>query len=124
MPIKRTESPMSLRWRKRRTIADDFPGGQPVPIVRVLEEKELPGVELVSALRDMPPRQWQATLQLLIEGKYKAESMLRDERVIASPTLTAYYVGWVAYVDFVIGSFESLRRGELDGRAPEEVESL
>jgi hypothetical protein len=119
MPIKRTTDPMSARWKNRRTIADDFPGGQPVPVVRVLEQKEMPGQELVNVLRELGPRQWAATLQLLVEGKFKAESMLRDERVIASPSLTAYYTGWTVYADFVISSFESLRSGDLGNREPD-----
>jgi hypothetical protein len=116
MPIKRTSQPMTARWKNRRTVADDSPNGQPVPIVRVQEQKELPGSELVSVLREMNPRQWQATSQLLIEAKYKAESMLRDPSVIASPSQMAYYVGWVTYADFVLGSFEQLRAGNAEGR--------
>jgi hypothetical protein len=107
---------MSARWKNRRVISDDFPFGTPVPIVRVQEQKELPGQELVDAMRDMPPRQWQATLQLLTEAKYKAESMLRDPAVIASSQQTAYYVGWVTYADFVLSSFETLRAGDAGGR--------
>jgi hypothetical protein len=119
MPIKRTADPMTARWKNRRTVADDFPNGQPVPIVRVLEQKEMPGQELVSVLRELNPRQWQATSQLLIEAKYKAESMLRDPAVIASAQQTAYYVGWVTYADFVLSSFEQLRLGN-EGNRPEE----
>lgn len=120
MPIKRTEQPMRARWKNRRVIGDDLPGGQPVPIVRVQEAKELPGQELVDAMRDMPPRQWQATLQLLTEAKYKAESMLRDDKVISNPQQLAYYTGWVTYSDFVISSFEGLRAGNTEGRPEEE----
>jgi hypothetical protein len=119
MPIKRTEQPMTARWKNRRTIADDAPPG-PVPVVRVQEQKELPGQELVNALRDMPPRQWQATLQLLIEAKFKAESMLRDEKVISNPSQLAYYTGWVTYSDFVLASFEGLRAGNTAGRPEQE----
>jgi hypothetical protein len=120
MPIKRTENPMTARWRNRRVIGDDFPGGEPVPIVRVQEARELPGQELVAALRDMPARQWQATLQLLIEAKFKAEAMLRDDKVISNPGQLAYYTGWVTYSDFVISSFEGLRAGDTEGRPEEE----
>jgi hypothetical protein len=118
MPIKRTVQPQTARWKSRRTVADDFPPG-PVPVVRVIEQKELPGQELVDALRDMPPRQWQATLQLLVEAKFKAESMLRDDKVISNPQQLAYYTGWVTYSDFVISSFETLRAGDIGDR-PEE----
>jgi hypothetical protein len=111
---------MSARWKNRRVISDDFPFGTPVPIVRVQEQKELPGQELVDAMRDMPPRQWQATLQLLTEAKFKAESMLRDDKVISNPQQLAYYTGWVTYSDFVISSFESLRLGNTEGRPQEE----
>lgn len=120
MPIKRTEVPMAARWKNRRVIGDDFPGGQVVPIVRVQEGPELPGHELVSVLREFDSRQWRATVQLLIEAKYKAEAMLRDEKVISNPAQMAYYVGWVTYADFVIGSFESLRAGNLEGKEEQE----
>jgi hypothetical protein len=120
MPIKRTANPMTARWKNRRTVADDSPNGAPVPIVRIFEQKEMPGQELVSVLRELNPRQWQATSQLLIEAKYKAESMLRDPAVIASATQTAYYVGWVTYADFVLSSFETLRAGDAGSRPEEE----
>jgi hypothetical protein len=121
MPIKRTANPQTARWKNRRTVADDFPSGQAVPIVRVQEQKEMPGQELVSVLREMNSRQWQATSQLLIEAKYKAESMLRDPTVIANATQTAYYVGWVTYADFVLSSFETLRAGDTEGRPEEQT---
>jgi hypothetical protein len=110
---------MTARWKNRRTIADDVPLA-PVPVVRVQEQKELPGQELVDALRDMPPRQWQATLQLLIEAKFKAEAMLRDDKVISNPGQLAYYTGWVTYSDFVVASFEGLRAGDTAGRPEKE----
>jgi hypothetical protein len=122
MPIKRTQDPMRARWKNRRTVADDFPNGAPVPVVRVQEGKELPGHELVSVLREMNPRQWQATCQLLVEAKYKAESMLRDPAVFSNPNQLAYYTGWVTYADYVISSFESLRAGEMGSRPEEEVQ--
>ena len=112
---------MTARWKNRRTIADDSPGGQAVPIVRVQEQKEMPGHELVSVLCEMNSRQWQATSQLLIEAKYKAESMLRDPAVIANAQQTAYYVGWVTYADFVLSSFETLRAGDAGSRSEEEA---
>jgi hypothetical protein len=119
MPIKRTNAPMTARWKNRRTVADDSAGIQAVPIVRVQEQKEMPGQELVNVLRELNPRQWQATSQLLVEAKYKAEAMLRDPAVIASAQQTAYYVGWVTYADFVLSSFETLRAGDAGDR-PEE----
>jgi hypothetical protein len=112
---------MTARWRNRRTVADDSPNGQPIPIVRVQEGKEMPGQELVNVLRELNPRQWQATSQLLIEAKYKAEAMLRDPVVIANAQQTAYYVGWVTYADFVLSSFETLRAGDAEGRSEEEA---
>ena len=111
---------MTARWRSRRTVADDSPGGHAVPIVRVQEQKEMPGHELVSVLRELNPRQWQATSQLLVEAKYKAESMLRDPAVVANPSQLAYYTGWVTYADFVLSSFETLRAGDAEGRPEEE----
>lgn len=91
-----------------------------MPVVRVQESAEIPGAELVAVMREMNPRQWQATQQLLVEAKYKAESMLRDPAVINSPQQTAYYVGWITYSDFVISSFEALRSGDA-GNRPDDV---
>jgi hypothetical protein len=81
----------------------------------------MPGQELVDVLRELNPRQWQATSQLLIEAKYKAESMLRDPAVIANPSQLAYYTGWLTYADFVLSSFETLRAGDAGSRPEEEV---
>jgi hypothetical protein len=112
---------MTARWKNRRTVADDSPSGQAVPIVRVVEGQEIPGVELVATLKEMNSRQWGAMLQLLIEAKYKAESMLRDPAVIANPSQLAYYSGWAVYADFVISSFEQLRAGDAGNRPDEEI---
>jgi hypothetical protein len=80
-----------------------------VPVIRILEAPELDPDALLSVLREINDRQWAAVAQVLIEAKYKAESMLRNDAVFDSPGKVSYYQGWVAYADFVIGSLESLR---------------
>lgn len=80
-----------------------------VPVVRILEAKEMTSEELCDAIRDMPPRQWAALRQLLLEAKYKSESLLRSEEVASDHGRLAFLNGFVAYADYVIGSFEGLR---------------
>jgi hypothetical protein len=107
MPIKHYHDPVTpQRWYKRRTIADDLAG---VPVVQVLEQKELPPEEVEHAFKDINAKQWQAIRQLILEGKYKAESMLRDPSVLNSPQQLAHYVGWVTYADYVLASLENIK---------------
>jgi hypothetical protein len=81
------------------------------PFVRVVEEGrvELSREQLAQALQDMPPRQWDAVKQLLLEAKFKCESQLRDESVISDSGRLAYYTGWLAYADYVLAGFVSIR---------------
>jgi hypothetical protein len=83
-----------------------------VPVIRILESPELEPETLPSVLREINDRQWAAIAQVLIEAKYKAESMLRNDAVFDSPGKVSYYQGWVAYADYVIGSLEGLRAQE------------
>jgi len=81
-------------------------------VVRILEAPELKPDTLPSVLREINQRQWAAITQVLIEAKYKAESMLRNDAVFDSPGKVSYYQGWVAYADYLIGSLETLREAE------------
>jgi hypothetical protein len=83
-----------------------------VPVVRILEAPELEPNTLPSVLREINHRQWAAIIQVAVEAKYKAESMLRDDSVFDSPGKVSYYQGWVAYADYLIGSLETLRQAE------------
>lgn len=80
-----------------------------MPVVRVVDSIEFLPEVLPSVLREINERQWAAVKQVLIEAKYKAESMLRNDAVFDSPGKVSYYQGWVAYADYVISSLESLR---------------
>jgi hypothetical protein len=80
-----------------------------VPVVRILEAPELEPEVLPSVLREINERQWAAINQVLIEAKYKAESMLRNDAVFESFGKVSYYQGWVAYADYLISSLASLR---------------
>jgi hypothetical protein len=81
-------------------------------VVRVLEAPELEPEVLPSVLREINPRQWAGIIQVLIEAKYKAESMLRNDAIFESPGKVSFYQGWVAYADYLIGSLETLREAE------------
>jgi len=81
----------------------------PVPIIRILETPEFEPELLPQILREINDRQWHAVLQVLIEAKFKAEAMLRNDEVFSQPGKVAYYQGWVAYADYILSSFEGLR---------------
>jgi len=80
-----------------------------VPIVRILEVAEYPLELIPQILREINDRQWGCVLQLLVEAKIKAESMLRNDSVFDSPGKVAFYSGWIAYSDYVLSSLETLR---------------
>lgn len=80
-----------------------------VPVVRLLEVPEFAEEQLPEILREINERQWNAVLQVLIEAKYKAEAMLRNDEVMDSHGKVAFYQGWVSYSDYIIGSFNRLR---------------
>jgi hypothetical protein len=85
-----------------------------VPIVRVVE-LEAPTISpdlLPDLLREINDRQFGAVLEVLIEAKFKAEAMLRNDSVFDSLARSTYYQGWVAYADYVIGSLSRLRAQE------------
>jgi hypothetical protein len=78
-------------------------------VVRVSDSIDFEPEVLPSVLREINPRQWAAITQVLIEAKYKAEAMLRNDALFDSPGKVSYYQGWVAYADYLIGSLEVLR---------------
>jgi hypothetical protein len=80
-----------------------------VPVVRILESPELEPDKIPEVLREINERQWTCLIQVLVESKYKAEAMLRNDEVMHSHGKIAFYQGWVAYADYVIGSLASLR---------------
>ena len=72
-----------------------------------------PVSEARARLLEGDDRQWQAVREMLIEAKFKAESMLRDEKVMEHHGKLAFYSGWVAYADYVLAGLERARE---DGR--------
>lgn len=87
-----------------------------VPVVQIVDtvEPELNSEQLSSILAEIDSRHWQAIRAILIEAKLKAEANLRNDEIIKSPQLAAYYQGWVSYSDYVLANFEGLRSGQLD----------
>jgi len=80
-----------------------------VPIVRIVERADFAPELLPQILREINDRQWGAVQQVLIEAKFKAESMLRNDNVFEKPGLVAFYQGWSVYADYVISGLETLR---------------
>ena len=91
-----------------------------VPVVRVLERTELAPEQIPEVLREINDRQWDCVLQVLIESKYKAEAMLRNDEVMHSHGRIAFYQGWVAYADYIISSLAGLRSSSVAERAERE----
>ena len=86
-----------------------------VQLIQELEPEQVPEV-----LREINDRQWGAVMQVLIESKYKAEAMLRDDSVMNSHGRMAFFQGWVAYADYVISSLAGLRSSSVVERAERE----
>lgn len=80
-----------------------------VPIVRVAGAPSLEPEALPNVLREINDRQFGAVQEVLLEAKFKAEAMLRNDAVFDSALRLSYYQGWVAYADYVISSLERLR---------------
>jgi hypothetical protein len=87
------------------------PFGTPyqVPVVRILDTPELEPEQIPDVLREINDRQFGCVLQVLVEAKFKAEAMLRNDEVMSSHGKVTFYQGWVAYADYVIGSLQGLR---------------
>jgi len=77
--------------------------------VRVVEAPDLDPDQVPGLLREINDRQWLAYREVLLEAKYKAESMLRNDAVMKDHGMVTYYSGWVAYADYVISSLEAIR---------------
>ena len=93
----------------KRSVSDRT--AEPPRLIRIIE-LEAPNVapELVpDLLREINNRQFGAVLEVLIEAKFKAEAMLRNDAVFDSIGRCAYYQGWVTYADYVISSLQRLR---------------
>jgi len=82
-------------------------------VVRIAEGPQIDPEKIGSILIEINDRQWQAVREMLIEAKFKAESMLRDEKVMEHHGKLAFYSGWVAYSDYVLANLERARE---DGR--------
>jgi hypothetical protein len=98
------------------------PFGTPyqVPVVRILDTPELEPEQIPDVLREINDRQFGCVLQVLVEAKFKAEAMLRNDSVFAEPGKVAFYQGWVAYADYVIGSLQGLRSRPVQERPERE----
>lgn len=84
---------------------------EPPRLIRIIEV-EAPSIspeQVPDLLREINNRQFGAVLEVLIEAKFKAEAMLRNDTVFDSLGRSTYYQGWVAYADYVISSLERLR---------------
>lgn len=113
---------------QRSNILDSFrwffspeanPFGSPyqVPVVRILDTPDLEPDQIPDVLREINDRQFGCVLEVLIEAKYKAEAMLRNDEVMSSHGKIAFYQGWVAYADYVIGSLQGLRSSAVPERS-------
>jgi hypothetical protein len=74
---------------------------------------EVPQAEIPGVLREIDDRHWNVVRQLLIEAKLWAEMQLRNDEIIKNPALASHYQGSVSYADYVLGSLETLRSGEV-----------
>jgi hypothetical protein len=86
------------------------------------EPEELAPDQLADAVRDLSPRAYQAIKQMLLEAKYTAESVLRDEAVATDHGRLAYLTGFAAYADYVIANLETFRNTSHDEAFPEPAE--
>jgi hypothetical protein len=97
-----------FRWWFR----PETPGA--TPVVQIVETPEIAFEQLADVLAEIDGRHWQAVRQVLIEAKLKAEAQLRNDEIIKSSQLTAYYSGWVSYSDYVLANLEGLRAGDVE----------
>ena len=88
----------------------------------VKEEEELSSEQLADSIRDLSPRGYFAIKQMLLEAKYKAESVLRDEALATDHGRLAYVAGFAAYADYVIANLETWRNTPHDEVFPEPAE--
>ena len=91
-----------------------------MPVVRILDTPELAPEQIPDVLREVNDRQFGCVLQVLVEAKFKAEAMLRNDEVMGSHGKVTFYQGWVAYADYVIGSLQGLRSSAVPERPERE----
>ena len=83
--------------------------GAQVPVIRFVETPELSSDQIPDVLREINDRQWGCVLQVLFEAKYKAEAMLHNDEVMNQHGKVAFYQGWIAYANYILGSLAGLR---------------
>jgi hypothetical protein len=85
----------------------------PIVVVAADPLREVPQAEIPGVLAEIDDRHWSVIRQLLVEAKLRAEMQLRNDEIIKNPALASHYQGWVNYADYVLGSLEGLRSGEI-----------
>lgn len=91
-----------------------------MPVVRILDTPDLEPEQIPDVLRDINDRQFACVQQVLVEAKFKAEAMLRNDEVMSSHGKVCFYQGWVAYADYVIGNLAGLRSSAATERSQPE----
>lgn len=98
------------------------PVTQPWLVIVKEDQEEFSPEQLTDAVRDLSPRAYQAFKQILLEAKYKAEAVLRDEATVQDHGRLAYFAGFAAYADYVIANLELFRTAPHDEAFPEPAE--
>jgi len=88
------------------------------PVIKIREGESLSPEAIPSILREINGRQFNAIREVLLEAKFKAEAMLRDDKIASDHGRLAYYTGWVSYADFVLASMETLRADQSPDDTP------
>jgi hypothetical protein len=108
MPIK-GNTVQSFRWFYR----PESNASSPIVIVASDPLGEVPQSEIPGILAEIDDRHWNVVRQLLVEAKLRAEMQLHNDEILKNPALASHYQGWVNYADYVLGSLEALRSGEV-----------
>lgn len=98
------------------------PATNPWLVVVQEDQEELAPEQLADAVRDLSPRAYQAIKQMLLEAKYKAEAVLRDEATVQDHGRLAYFTGFASYADYVIANLETWRSMPHEEDFPEPTE--
>jgi hypothetical protein len=123
MPGKSSDDPITGTPKEVYPFKYFFrPVTQPWLVVVKEAEPELSPEELADAIRDLSPKAYGAVKQMLLEAKYKAESLLRDEAVATEHGRLAYLAGFASYADYVIANYETWRNTPHDQLFPEPAE--
>lgn len=97
------------------------PKEEPLPVVQIREGLQVESARIPDILHELSDRQYAVVREILIEAKFKAESMLRDDKILSDHGRLAYYTGWIAYADYCLASMEELRQGQAPAKdLPEE----